>query len=126
MSRLYSSPEVSSLGYQPWSYESWIVVSSSLRPGAHHANLIAAQSHSIPILPYVAVDKDALPHSPSVWRGLHQIIPPAKTSTGFSREFSSAISGFRSLCGRKRRSSLSHRAQVTCVLEPFTRGGLSL
>ena len=35
-----------------------------------------------------------------------QIIPPAKTSTGFSREFSSAISGFRSLCGRKRRSSL--------------------
>ena len=39
-------------------------------------------------------------------RRLHQVIPPAKTSTGFSRDFSSAISGFRSLCGRKRRSSL--------------------
>ena len=41
-----------------------------------------------------------------VRRQPHQIIPPAKTSTGFSREFSSAISGFRSLCGRKQRSSL--------------------
>ncbi len=39
-------------------------------------------------------------------RRLHQIISPAKTSTGFSRDFSSAISGFRSLCGREQRSSL--------------------
>ena len=31
---------------------------------------------------------------------------PAKTSTGFSRDFSSAISGFRSLCGQQQRSSL--------------------
>ena len=46
------------------------------------------------------------PQQSSADRWLPQIIPPAKTSTGFSREFSSAISGFRSLCGRKQRSSL--------------------
>jgi hypothetical protein len=33
-----------------------------------------------------------------------QVIPPAKTATDFERDFSSAISGFRSLCGRKQRS----------------------
>jgi hypothetical protein len=47
-----------------------------------------------------------VPQQSSVRRRPHQVIPPAKTSTGFEREFSSAISGFRSLCGRKRRSSL--------------------
>jgi len=47
-----------------------------------------------------------VPHQPGTRRRPHQVIPPAKTSTGFSREFSSAISGFRSLCGRKRRSSV--------------------
>ena len=51
------------------------------------------------------------PQQSSRYRWLHQIIPPAKTSTGFSRNHSSAISGFRSLCGRKQRSTLSHRAQ---------------
>jgi hypothetical protein len=37
-----------------------------------------------------------VPHEPSEHRGPHQVIPPAKTSTGFERDFSSAISGFRS------------------------------
>src|SRR5258708_934772 len=46
------------------------------------------------------------PQQSSADRWLHQIIPPAKTSTGFSRDLSSAISGFRSLCGRTRRSTL--------------------
>jgi len=57
-------------------------------------------SISTQILPYVAVNKDAFPNSPAERRWLHQIIPPAKTSTGFYRGFSSAISGFRSLCGQ--------------------------
>ena len=52
------------------------------------------------------------PQQSSDRRWLYQVIPPAKTSTGFSREFSSAISGFRSLYGRKQRSSLSHRARL--------------
>jgi len=54
-------------------------------------------------LPYVAADKGGFPTGPA--RGWpHHIIPLAKTSTGFERDFSSAISGFRSLCGRKQRS----------------------
>ena len=52
------------------------------------------------------------PQQSSDRRRLHQVTPPAKTSTGFSREFSSAISGFHSLYGRKQRSSLSHRARL--------------
>jgi hypothetical protein len=52
-------------------------------------------------LQYVAVNKDAFPISPGAYRRPHQVIPLAKTSTGFERDFSSAITGFRSLCGRK-------------------------
>ena len=68
------------------------------------------------ILQYFAVNKDAFPSNPA--------LPPAApnhsacqnkpkcsqalvfTSPGLSREISSAISGFRSLCGRQQRSSL--------------------
>jgi len=60
--------------------------------------------------------------TPSLRRWLYQISPPAKTSTGFLREFSSAISGFRSLCGRKQRSSFSHRAQLDLRFGTFHSG----
>ena len=63
-----------------------------------------------------------VPQPPGVHRRPHQIIPPAKTSTGFSREFLSAKSGFRSLCGRKQRSSLSHRAQLDLRFGTFHSG----
>jgi len=63
-----------------------------------------------------------VPQQSSGRRWLHQIIPPAKTSTGFSRDLSSAISGFRSLCGRKQRSSLSHRAHVDLRFGTFHSG----
>jgi len=63
-------------------------------------DLIAVQFDTTQILPYVAVNKGAVPHQPSGRRWLLQVIPPAKTSTGFYRGFSSAISGFRSLCGQ--------------------------
>jgi hypothetical protein len=68
-------------------------------------DLVAVQLHCKQVSSYVAVNEDALPNGPADAAGLHQVIPPAKTSTGFSREFSSAISGFRSLCGQKQRSS---------------------
>ena len=38
-------------------------------------------------------------------------VQPVNTSPAFLRRSSSAISGFRSICGRKRRSSHSHRAR---------------
>jgi hypothetical protein len=70
-----------------------------------YAHRIAAQLKSTQILPYVAVSKDAFPQQSSVHAaGGTKSFSPAKTSKGFLREFSSAISGFRSLCGRKRRS----------------------
>jgi hypothetical protein len=68
------------------------------------------QFNSASILPYVAFDKDAFPNRQRTPLA-GPIIQPGKTSPGFSREFPSAISGFRSLCGRKQRSSLSHRAR---------------
>jgi hypothetical protein len=63
-----------------------------------------------------------VPQQPSGPRWLPQIIPLAKTSTGFSRDLSSAISGFRSLCGREQRSSNSHRAQVDLRFGTFHSG----
>jgi len=39
------------------------------------------------------------------------------------RDFRSASSGFRSLCGRKQRSSFSHRAQIDLPVGTFTRTG---
>jgi hypothetical protein len=44
-----------------------------------------------------------VPPQPGMRRRLPQIIPPAKTSTALLREHSSAISGFRSLCGQVQR-----------------------
>jgi hypothetical protein len=63
-----------------------------------------------------------VPQQSSGRRWLHQINPPAETSTDFSRDLSSAISGFRSLCGRKQRSSLSHRAQLDLRFGTFHSG----
>jgi hypothetical protein len=81
MSRLCSSPEVTSLELQALSYKPrvirlWLHVSSykSLgcrrhrcfaRSGTPHAHRVAVQFNSTQILPYVAVNKDALPNSPA-------------------------------------------------------------
>jgi hypothetical protein len=56
------------------------------RFGRRQASRIAVQFDSTQISPFVAVNKDTLPHSPSERRWLHQINPPAKTSKGFSRQ----------------------------------------
>jgi len=81
--------------------------------------------NSTQIFPYVAVSKDALSNSPAeaADSSNHSACQNKHRSLAW---VSSAISGFRSLCGRKRRSSLAIALEWTCVLEPFTRGGLSL
>jgi hypothetical protein len=79
--------------------------------------------NSTQILPYVAVNKDAFPNSLARAAGRIKIIPPAKTSTGFLREFSSAISGFRSLCGRKQRSSLKPSRSIGPAFWNLSLGG---
>src|ERR1700687_764160 len=108
MSRLYSSPEVTSLESLVLSLEvigpGW---SSpwSLRPvRSRTPNRSEIQFHTE--FTVRRGQQRRAPQQSSGYRGLHQITAPAKTSTGFLREFSSAISGFRSLCGRKQRSSL--------------------
>jgi hypothetical protein len=131
MSCLYSSPEVISLELlalqrrKLWRVASFgLSWSWSLRrsgmPYARARNRRAVQFHA-----NFVVRRDQqrrVPQQSSRRRRLHQIIPPAKASTGFSREFSSAISGFRSLCGRKQRSSLSHRAQLDLRFGTFHSG----
>jgi len=112
MSCLYSSPEVTSvellavkliaLKLQALNCRHRCLVRSGMRLTR---DLIAVQFDSTQILstqilPYRRRQQRRVPHQPSGRRWLHQVIPPAKTSTGFYRGFSSAISGFRSLCGQ--------------------------
>jgi hypothetical protein len=124
MSRLYSSPE-EVIALKLLALDCG-VHSRTARIGAHHAHRFAIQFNSKQISPTVAINKDAFPNSPPDPEGwIKSIHLPAQAQV--SRvSFWTQISGFRSLCGRKQRSSFSHRAQLTCVLEPFTRGGLSL
>ena len=111
MSCLYSSPEVISLEVASFSLEFYLgrcPVSLATSPGSVHASRApicsAVQSHTD--FAVCRGQQRRFPHQSSVRRRLLQIISPAKTSTGFSRDLSSAISGFRSLCGREQRSSL--------------------
>jgi hypothetical protein len=67
-----------------------------------------------------------VPQQSGIRRRLRQFIQPAKTSTGFSREFSSAISGFRSLCGRKQRSSLKPSRSIGPAFWNLSLGAGSL
>jgi hypothetical protein len=65
-------------------------------------DLIAGQFDSTQILPYVAINKDAFPNRPAHTAGRIRSFRLPKQAQVFG--FSSAISGFRSLCGRKQRS----------------------
>jgi hypothetical protein len=138
MSCLYSSPEVTNLGVKKsgknlglWLPSIVVAMNSGChgrghdppaRSGTRDTHRIAAQLNFTPIFAVRRSQQRRVPQQPSVRSRLHQVIPPAKTSTGFSREFSSAISGFRSLCGRKQRSSLSHRAQLDLRFGTFHSG----
>ena len=126
MSCLYSSPEVTSVDLLALNFSLGLSSSSSLH--ARHASR-APIRNATQFQTNFAVRRGQqrrAPQQSSGCRRLHQVIPPAKTSTGFSREFSSAISGFRSLL-RSEAAQLSKAIALnwTCVLEPFTRGGLS-
>jgi len=97
--------------FQPWIVV--VIVASSYRFtrfGTRYARWIVAQFNCKQILPYVAVNKDAFPSSPSVRRWLHQIIYPAKTSTGFSREFQAHIRLFVRFAVGSSAAFKSHRA----------------
>jgi hypothetical protein len=71
---------------------------------------IAVQFDFTLILPYVTINKNAFPHNPAARCRLHQIILPAKTSTGVSRELSSAIQAFVRFAVSSGAALKSHRA----------------
>ena len=130
MSCLYSSPEVISLTSFAFAVPAFAIPASAVSSLQCHGDPLRRASRT-PDRGAVQFHTDfavtcgrqrRAPQQPDGWRRLHQIISPAKTSTGFSRDFSSAISGFRSLCGRKQRSSLSHRAQLDLRFGTFHSG----
>jgi hypothetical protein len=75
------------------------------RRGAHHLRKRGAGRLPIDFAIRRNQQRRVPPQS-SARRWPRQIIQPADTSPTLLREVSSAISGFRSLCGRQRRSSL--------------------
>jgi hypothetical protein len=81
--------------------------------------------NSASILPTIAFNKDAFPNRQHIASWTKSFSPP-KQAQVFSREFPSAISGFRSLCGHQQRSSLSHRAQLDLPFGTFHFGAGSL
>ena len=123
MSCLYSSPEVTSLEVTDREITNLGLSSSSssrlIRRTSRAPNRNEVQFHTD-----VArrAQQRRVPQQPRRYRRLHRIIQPAKTSTGFSREFSSAISGFRSLCGRKQRSSLKPSRSIDLRFGTFHSG----
>jgi hypothetical protein len=129
MSCLYSSPEVTNLELLAalvislrlsWSWLSWSWSLGPMRHASRAPNRSAVRFHTD--FAIRRSQQRRVPQQTSGRRCLHQIIPAAKTSTGFSRDLSSAMSGFRSLCGRRQRSSLSHRAQVDLRFGTFHSG----
>jgi hypothetical protein len=81
-----------------------------LLDGTRHAHRIAVQFKSASNFVYSRVQQRRVPQPPAIASRTKSFSLP-KQAQVFSRESSSAISGFRSLCGREQRSSLSHRAQ---------------
>src|SRR4030081_2357110 len=129
MSRLYSSPGVTNLELSvalvislgsSWSW--------SLGPirGTRHAHRIAVQFDSTQILPYVAVNKDASPTSPVYGAACLKSFGLPKQAQVARVIFQAQYQAFvRFAVGSS--AALSAIALTwTCVLEPFTRGGLSL
>lgn len=95
MSCLYSSPELKPPDCR-------FVEPGNRRARACQRSEVRRSSRSLPISSAV-VFKRRVPHHRRLRR--RTFVQPVKTCPVFLRRSSSAISGFRSICGRKRRSS---------------------
>jgi hypothetical protein len=82
-----------------------MVVAAETDAGRVRRSRITMQSNSASILQYVAFNKDAFPNRQHQ-AGWTKSFSLPKQAQVFSRKFPSAISGFRSLCGREQRSSI--------------------
>ena len=105
--------ELQLLNSVPWSLA---------RCGARRLHRSLCSSIPCRILPYVAFNKDAFPTIQRNRAGCTKSFSLPKQAQVFLRKSSSAISGFRSLCGRAAQLQ-AIALNWTCVLEPFTRAG---
>jgi hypothetical protein len=84
------------------------------------------QSDSTQILPYVAVNKDAFPNSPADAAGCIKSFRLPKQAQVFRVIFQAQYQAFVHFAVGSSAALKAIALKWTCVLEPFTRGGLSL
>jgi hypothetical protein len=77
-------------------------------------------------VPYVAVNKDAFPNSPACVAGRIKSFRLPKQARVSSVSFQAQYQAFVRLRSEAAQLSKAIALEVTCVSEPFTRGGLSL
>src|SRR6202453_5086089 len=123
MSCLYSSPEVKNLEVKQPRISPWIFTVIAASPGLAGLTRDESQRSSVPQRFY-RNSQSARTRSPTAQASAGGCINHSarQTSTGFLREYSSAISGFRSLCGQEQRSSFSHRARLDLRFGTFHSG----
>src|SRR4051794_18403943 len=118
MSRLYSSPEVINLELSALDCRHTRFV----RSGTCHAHRIAVQFNSTQILPYVAVNKDALPNSPADAAGCIKSFRLPKQAQVFRVIFQAQYQAFVRFAVRSSAALYSHRAQVDLRSGTFHSG----
>jgi hypothetical protein len=96
------------------------------RSGTRHAHRIAVPFNSTQILPYVAVNKDALPNSPADGAGCLKSFRLPKQAQVCRVSFQAQYQAFVRFAVGSSAALSAIALNSTCVLEPFTRGGLSL
>jgi len=84
------------------------------------------QLNSRQILPYVAVNKDALPNSPADAAGCIKSFRLPKQAQVSCVSIQAQYQAFVRFAVRSSAALSAIALDWTCVLEPFTRGGLSL
>jgi hypothetical protein len=83
-------------------------------------------STSRQFLPYVAVNKDAFPNSPAYAAGCIKSFRPPKQAQVSRVSFQAQYRAFVRFAVGSSAALSAIALNWTCVLEPFTRGGLSL
>ena len=120
MSCLYSSPEVKYLEVKSLGFSLGLSPRRLVRQASGATNHSAVQFHR----DFTATRnrQGRIPQQRKLLPAAASIILLAKQAQVFLREYSSAISGFRSLCGQEQRSSFSHRAQLDLRFGTFHSG----
>jgi hypothetical protein len=95
-------------------------------PGAPHAHRIAVQFNSTQILPYVAVNKDALLNSPANTAGRIKSFRLPRQAQVSRVSFQAQYQAFVRFAVASSAALLSHRARFDLRFGTFHSGGLSL